>query len=309
MRGAHGGEDEMGRRMPTMSELRAFEAVARHASFTRAGGDLHLTQSAVSRQVASLEEALGARLLVRSAGRIELTGAGADYLAAVRVALSGLDEAGTRVRGRGGAPSRVNVASAPTFATQWLLPRLKRFHAAHPSVEVHFVAYAPSIDFAAPGELDCAILFGEGRVPHADARYLNGRDVVPVARPERVAALGDASAADLAGLTLLQHVEVPRAWADWYEQQGLVAPGRVDAGPRFAQYSMIIRAAADGLGVGLVPRCLIEEPLARGEIATLLDVRATARHGHWLCVPRDRDPTPALGSFSAWLADEARSDA
>ena len=68
MRGAHGEEGEMGRRMPTMSELRAFEAVARHASFTRAGGDLHLTQSAVSRQVASLEEALGARLLVRSAG-------------------------------------------------------------------------------------------------------------------------------------------------------------------------------------------------------------------------------------------------
>ena len=120
----------MGRRMPTMSELRAFEAVARHASFTRAGGDLHLTQSAVSRQVASLEEALGARLLHRPAGRIELTGAGADYLAAVRVALAGLDEAATRVRDRGGALSRVHVASAPTFATQWLLPRLKRFHAA-----------------------------------------------------------------------------------------------------------------------------------------------------------------------------------
>ena len=296
----------MGRRLPSMSELRAFDLVARHASFTRAAAELHLTQSAVSRQVASLESALGARLLRRPGGRFELTEVGAEYLVAARDALARLEAAAARIRDRSPVAQRVNVAAAPTFATQWLLPRLRRFREVHPAVEVSFAAYAPSIDFAASGEIDCAILFGEGRVPHADARYLIGRDVVPIGHPALVDAIAARSAADLAHATLLQHGEVPGAWAEWFAQFG-VERADAAAGPRYPQYAMIVRAAAEGQGLGLLPRCLIEEPLARGEVAIALDVRATARHGHWLCVPRDRDPTRALGSFSNWLADAARA--
>lgn len=291
-------------RSPSMSELRAFEAVARLASFTRAAAELHLTQGAVSRQVAALEEAVGARLVQRRAGRLALSRAGDDYLATVRDALARLDEAAARLRERHDADGPVNVASAPTFATQWLLPRLEGFRRAHPSVVLNFLPYTPQFDFAAPGDLDVAIQFGEGRFPHADAHYLLGRDVVPICPPALAGRF--AAPADLARHTLLQHVEVPDGWRDWFAATGAEAAAP-QAGPRFCQYAMIVKAVASGLGLGLLPRCLIDEPLARGEVALALDRPARARHGHWLCVPRDKAPRVAVDAFRGWLAREARA--
>lgn len=291
-------------RQPSMSELRAFESVTRLASFTRAAAELHLTQSAVSRQVAALEDALGARLVLRRGGRLELSGEGREYLADVRDALARLDDAAARVRARGTDGAPVNVASAPTFATQWLLPRLDGFRRAHPGVALNFIPYTPQVDFAAPGELDVAIQFGEGRFPHADAHYLNGRDVVPICHPSLAGAF--VAAADLRGCTLLQHVEVPRGWRDWFDALG--APlDAAEAGPRLPQYAMIVRAVASNLGVGLVPRCLIDEPLARGEVAIALDAPGRARHGHWLCVPRDKERRANVELFRGWIAREARA--
>lgn len=291
-------------RQPSMSELRAFESVARHASFTRAAAELHLTQSAVSRQVAALEEALGARLMLRRGGRLELSGAGRDYLAAVRTALASLDDAAARVRAHGADGVPVNVASAPTFATQWLLPRLDGFRRAHPGVALNFIPYAPLVDFAAPGELDVAIQFGEGRFPHADAQYLNGRDVVPICHPSLAGSFVVPS--ELGGCTLLQHVEVPFGWRDWFGALG--APrDAAETGPRLPQYAMIVRAVAADLGISLVPRCLIDEPLARRDVAIALDVPARARHGHWLCVPRDKERRAGVELFRGWIAQEARA--
>jgi LysR family glycine cleavage system transcriptional activator len=137
-----------------MSELRAFESVARHASFTRAAAELNLTQSAVSRQIAALEDAVGARLVLRCSGRLELSEEGREYLSGVRDALSRLDNAAGRLRERRRTGTPVNVASAPTFATQWLLSRLDRFRNAHPDVVLNFLPYTPQFDFSSPGELD-----------------------------------------------------------------------------------------------------------------------------------------------------------
>jgi DNA-binding transcriptional LysR family regulator len=286
-----------------MSELRAFECVARHASFTRAAAELHLTQSAVSRQVAALEDAVGAVLVLRRGNRLELSPAGREYLDGVRDALARLDEAATRLRERQRDGAPVNVASAPTFATQWLLPRLERFRRAHPGVVLNFLPYTPQFDFSSPGDLDVAIQFGEGRFPHADASYLLGRDVVPICAPAHADAF--ASPADFAGHVLLQHVEVPRAWRDWFAAVDTPVDA-AEAGPRFCQYALIVKAVAADLGLGLVPRCLIEEPLARGEIAVALDIPACARHGHWLCVPREKSRRLAVDAFRGWLAQEAR---
>jgi LysR family glycine cleavage system transcriptional activator len=289
-------------RQPSMSELRAFECVARHRSFTRAAAELHLTQSAVSRQVAALEEAVGARLVLRRGNGLELSDAGRDYLGGVRDALDCLDEAAARVRGRRRDGVPVNVASAPTFATQWLLPRLERFRQAHPGVVLNFLPYTPQFDFSAPGDLDVAIQFGEGRFPHAEAHYLLGRDIVPICAPALAGTF--VAPADLARHALLQHVEVPRAWRDWFEALGTNVADP-DAGPRFCQYALIVKAVASNLGLGLLPRCLIEEPLARGEVALALDVPARGRHGHWLCVPREKERGGAVDAFRGWLAREA----
>jgi len=291
-------------RQPTMSELRAFESVARHGSFTRAAAELNLTQSAVSRQVAALENAVGARLVLRRSGRLELPDEARDYLNGVRNALSRLDHATALLRKRQRAGAPVNVSSAPTFATQWLLPRLDRFRQAHPDVVLNFLPYTPQFDFSSPGELDVAIQFGEGRFPHADAHYLLGRDVVPICHPGLAGTF--TTPGDLAGQPLLQHVEVPRAWRDWFAAVGAPVDAP-EAGPRYCQYAMILRAVGARLGLGLLPRCLIEEPLARGEIAIAFDVPARARHGHWLCVPRDKERQAGVERFRGWLAREAHA--
>ena len=300
MRGRNGGT--LVSRRPSMSELRAFECVARHASFTRAAAELNLTQSAVSRQVAALEETVAARLVLRLGNRLELTGEGREYLASVRDALARLDQAAARLDERRADAAPVNVASAPTFATQWLLPRLERFRAAHPGVHVNFGPYEPKFDFSAPGELDVAIQFGDGRHPHADVHYLLGRDVVPICHPSLAGRF--AAPADFSSSMLLQHVEVPNAWRDWFTALG-VAHDHAGTGPRFCQYAMILRAVGANLGVGLLPRCLIEEAVARGDVAIALDVRATARHGHWLCVPREKERRPAVDRFRGWLCRQA----
>ncbi|MGH8800585.1 MAG: LysR substrate-binding domain-containing protein, partial [Casimicrobiaceae bacterium] len=272
--------------LPAINELAAFDAVARRLSITAAGRDLHLTQSAVSRQIASLESCLGTRLFRRDAGRLRLTAAGERFLASIRPALATIRTA-TREAGSDLAAARLNVAAAPTFATQWLLPRLGRFRAAHPGLTLDFVAHTPTLDFSQPGDLDVAIQFGDGAFPYAQAHYLIGRDVVVICHPGRAAGGRLRSPADLAGLILLQHVEAPDAWRAWLDAQpptddaSRVATIDATAGPRFPQFALIISAAAQDMGVGLVPRCLIDEPLARGEIAVAIDVPVPARRGHW----------------------------
>lgn len=294
------------RHHPAPQELRTLQLVARHGSFTRAAAALCLTQSAVSRQIAALEGSLGTRLFRRCGNRLALTDEAREFLAAVEPALAAIDEAIGRVRRHGTQARQVNVASAPTFATQWLLPRLERFRRAHPDTELNFVTYTPAFDFSAPGEIDVAIQFGDGRFPHADARYLVGRDVVPICHPKLAGRDAIESARDLLGATRLQHVEVPDAWRDWFEAFGIDAPNAGD-GPRFCQYAQIERAVAAGLGVGLVPRCLIDPALAREEIAIALPMVGHARHGHWLCMPREKTRSAATVAFSDWLAEEARA--
>lgn len=298
--------------LPATHELKAFDAVVRNASITAASRELHLTQGAVSRQIASLERCLGKRLFHREANRLSLTEVGAHYLSAVRPALAAI-EAATRDACRHAYIARLNVAAAPTFATHWLLPRLDRFRVAHPALTLNFVAHTPTFDFSRPGDLDVAIQFGDGVFPHADARYLIGRDVVVICHPKR-SARGDLRAPrDLRGVTLLQHVEVPEAWQAWFNEQqrslndDALASIDATAGPRFPQYALIVRAVAQDMGVGLVPRCLIEEPLARGEIAIAIDAAAPARRGHWVCVPREKEHLPAVTAFRDWLDLEVRA--
>ncbi|MEW5881339.1 MAG: LysR substrate-binding domain-containing protein [Pseudomonadota bacterium] len=294
----------MRRVCPPLHELQAFDTVARHLNFSRAATELCVTQSAVSRQIASLEGFVGMTLFRRLGRRLELTEAGLAYLSQVRAGLGTLETATAELmvlRGKGGV---INVSVPPTFASQFLIPRLAQFRAAHPDISVNFVQYAHSHDFTRAEGFDAAIQFGEGVWPDAIADYLIGREVEVVCAPAFARAHRLRRPADLAQANLLQHTYVPNAWREWFEQQK-VRGGNPLVGPRFDQYSLIVKSAVLGFGVGLVPRCLIEEELARRQIVALFDGPYTVAQGYFFCVPSERHKLAKVQRFRTWLLGAA----
>lgn len=290
----------MRRLCPSLTELQAFEATARHLNFTRAAVELFVTQGAVSRQVANLEDYLGVAVFTRAHQRLELSEAGLTYLPSVRKALNQLETATAHLmshRGRGGV---LNLSVPPSFAMQWLLPRLARFKAEQPDVTLNFVRYTHTHNFSQDQELDAAIQYGEGEWPGAGAVYLTGKNTVPVCAPEFFNKKLALNADKLVQSTLLQHIEVPYAWQDWCNYFDL-KDGNGLVGPRFDQYSLIVKAALSGFGIGLVPACLVEEELASGQLVNPFPKIYEARQGYYLCVKEDRRSTPAVNALRAWL--------
>jgi LysR family transcriptional regulator, glycine cleavage system transcriptional activator len=290
----------MRRVCPSLLELQAFDTVARHLNFSRAATELYITQSAVSRQIGSLEKFVGTPLFRRLGRRIELSEAGLSYLSKVRAGLAMLETATNELivlRGRGGI---INLSVPPTFASQFLIPRLAEFRDRHPDISVNFAPYAHSHDFSRAEGLDAAIQFGEGAWPEAVADYVIGRDVHIVCSPALRKLHALRAPADLAKVSLLQHSLVPNAWAEWFGSQGIAAINPL-VGPRFDQYSLIVKSAVLGFGVGLVPHCLVEDELARRQLVTLFRGPYQARQGYYLCMPAEHAALAKLQRFRAWL--------
>jgi LysR family glycine cleavage system transcriptional activator len=288
--------------VPSLSALAAFEAAARHGSFTRAAEELNLTQGAVSRQVAHLEKLLGVGLFQRVRQRVSLTPAGSAYAAEIRDGLSRLAAATVSAMAFRGAGGVLNLAILPTFGTRWLIPRLPRFTEAHPGITINFATKLVPFDFGRE-QLDAAIHFGDPVWPGARLHRLMGEEIVPVAAPSLVARLGLKEPADMLRGSLLQQSTRPRAWANWLEQQGL-PPQRALMGPRFEQFAMVSQAAVAGLGLAIVPRFLIEEELRSGSLVIPFDRPVTGSEGYYLVYPETRAELPAVIAFRDWLLGE-----
>lgn len=288
--------------VPSLSALAAFEAAARHGSFTRAAEELNLTQGAVSRQVAHLEGALGVSLFERVKKRVSLTAAGAAYAAEVREGLSRLAAATVSTMAFRGAAGVLNLAILPTFGTRWLIPRLPRFIEAHPGITINFATKLVPFDFTRE-PLDAAIHFGDPVWPGARLHRLMGEEIVPVASPALVTRFGLATAADMLKAPLLQQSTRPRAWANWLEQQGL-PPQRALMGPRFEQFAMVSQAAVAGLGLAIVPRFLVEEELRSGALVIPVDRSLVGQEGYYLVYPEEKAGLPAVAAFRDWLLAE-----
>ncbi|HEU4950578.1 MAG TPA: transcriptional regulator GcvA [Holophagaceae bacterium] len=292
----------MARTLPSLQALEAFEAAARHQSFTRAAAELHVTQGAVSRQVQGLEAQLGLALFHRIRQRIRLTPAGEAYLAKVRPALDRLEAATLELKASGGAGGVLNLAVLPTFATKWLIPRIPAFTAAHPEILVTFTTRIQAFDFDEEPELDAAIHYGEGVWPGARLEPLMDERVVAVCAPALAAALH--APGDLAGQTLLQLLNRPQGWEEWLAAAG--AP-EVDGrrGPRFESHLMVIQAALAGLGLAVLPDFLVADELAAGRLVEPFPgLAAKSRRSYWLATPERAQDLPALAAFRAWLLKE-----
>lgn len=296
----------MRRKLPSTAALAAFEAAARHQSFTRAAAELAVTQSAVCRQIASLESFVGVALFRRGQRGVSLTEAGERYARSVATRLDEVERDTLDLMaqaGQGGQGGSLELGVVPTFATHWLLPRLGRFQQAHPGITLHLSSRTRPFLFADSG-LDAAIHAGESLWPGTDGRRLMPEPLIVVASPSVAAMKRRWTPADVAGLPLLQASTRPYAWRHWFESQGLDVDNDM-AGPRMELFSMLSEAAAQGHGAALVPRMLVDGELASGRLVRLLDdEQLSGRHYH-LIYPAERELSPALKSFADWLDDEA----
>lgn len=293
----------MRRRIPSTAALAAFEAAARQQSFTKAAQELAVTQSAICRQVAGLEDFLGVKLFRRTRRGVTLTEAGAGYARQVGTRLDEVERDAFELMAHGGRGGALELAVVPTFATKWLLPRLAGFLRAHPGLDVHMTPRTrPFLFDGTP--FHAAIHAGEAIWPGTEGLFLMREDLIAVASPALIAPRRSLTAIEVATLPLLQQSTRPYAWRQWFASQGVQAANDL-AGARLELFSMLAEAAARGLGVALIPRLLIEDELARGLLVQCVEHRHLSDRSYYLIVPERRSENPLLQGFRAWLAGQA----
>lgn len=299
----------MSDRLPPLAALRVFEAAARRLNFRQAAEELHVTPGAVSQQIRLLEEHVGAPLFVREGRGVALTEAGKAALPALRLGFEKLAEAARLMR-QPQRKHRVTVSVAPSFAAKWLVPRLERFSAEHPVVEVWVSAEMAVVDFAA-ADVDLAIRYGAGRYPGLSAELLLAETVLPVCAPILLEAAPIATPRDLLNHTLLHDVSSLDAdgapdWPTWLRAHGVDGAGAA-RGPRFNQSSLVIEAALAGRGVALAKRALADADLSAGRLTAPLGAGGERlAFGYHLVWPRERSFSTAQQAFIDWLKREAR---
>ncbi len=297
----------MRRLQPPIHLLQAFATTARFGGISRAAEALHLTQSAVSKQVQELERLTGVALFERVRKRLALTPAGQRYEVALRPVLAQLEAATLELITSGDGGGALHLSTLPTFGAKWLIPRLPSFQREHPQIALNFVPYVQGYDFHR-ADLDCSILFGDGHWPGAAAVYLTGREVVLIAPPAPRGTPVLRRAQDIAGHALLQHISVPQAWSHWCDAHGVTAVNPL-AGPQLDQFHSLIRAVAAGMGLALVPACLVRDDVAAGVVSAPLDDGYLDDMGYWLCYPESRAQLAPLVSFRDWLVGQCAEPA
>jgi LysR family glycine cleavage system transcriptional activator len=292
------------RLMPSMTALQCFEAVARHLSFTRAAEELFLTQSAVSKQVAQLEEMLQHLLFRRIRRRLQLTPAGSLYLTEVNKILKQVEMSTHYILSYGGETEVLKVATQPTFGARWLIPHLKGFGAANPNIHLDIRNELEPFDLL-QARADVVFFFGQGTWPGAECIELFGEEMVPVCAPDILPATLLDSALQLSDRVLLQCASRPAAWHEWFEGLGLQTE-RSYHGPRFETFYMCIRAAQSGCGVALVPRFLVEDELSEGKLVIPWDHPMPSAGAHFLAYAEHAAEVPKIRNFVKWIEGQVR---
>ncbi|MGX0878644.1 LysR family glycine cleavage system transcriptional activator [Roseovarius sp. MBR-154] len=291
--------------LPSISSLRALEALDRLGSATAAADELAQTQSAVSRQLKTLENQLGVTLFIRQGRSMRLTPDAAVYADKVRGALQQIAQASVNmtVNPVGGS---LSLAILPTFGMRWLVPRLADFARRHPEVTINLSTRLKPFNFASE-PFDAAIHFGDSNWPGTDALRLKTEAVLPVAAPDLLAAHPPVTTArDLLRLPLL-HIETrPHAWADWIAAHGI--EGARASGTIYDQFSTITQAALHGLGMALLPDYLAEQDLAAGRLCRVWDEATMMPGAYYLVWPQKNGRDPSLLTFRDWLSGQAEDE-
>lgn len=293
----------MSRRLPPLNSIRAFEAAARHLSFTKASQELFVTQGAISRHIAALETELETRLFDRRHRAVELTAKGAVYYRAVRDAFDRIHDATRHIAAVPDART-LRIKLPPTIAIRWVVPRLARFHALDHTIDVQITTSHNTVDFNRE-EVDVAIHSGPEPPPGVVAKRLFGETILPVCNPGLVAGKRRLrKAADLAKHVLLCSLHRPEDWPLW------LAAARVrgldgNSGLKFENSGLVYQAALDSLGVAMAQRRFVADDLASGRLVAPFDLETSTRGAYFLIYPNQAPQPRKIKLFESWILAEA----
>ena len=293
----------MARHLPPLNGLRAFEAAARHLSFTRAAEELNVTQAAVSHQIKGLEGRLGMRLFRRLNRALMLTDEGQRLLPATRDAFDRLAEAVAGLKARDTA-GPLTVSVMPSLAAKWLVPRLSRFQEHYPDIDLRITALERLVDLVRD-DVDIAIRFGSGKWPGVRADMVLEDRVTPVCTPALLQRLGQP--ADLAHVTLLHESMEPMVnfpdWSTWLQAAG-VSGVDVSRGLRFSHTHILLQAAIDGRGVALGQLALAADDLAAGRLVAPFELSLPAGYAYYVVYLPGAADRPKIKAFREWVTSE-----
>jgi len=298
------------RQMPPLNPLRAFEVAARRLSFTKAAEELYVTPSAVSHQIKVLEESLGVALFLRQAKSLVLTNAGQAYLPEVQRAFAQLAAATKRLHSLDVSVLKINTP--PTFAVKWLIPRMARFMAANPTMDLKVSTSAKMVDFARE-DLDLAIRYGRGIYPGLHAERCLSVEVFPVCSPALMEGEHPLHEPDDLRFHTLLHDDSTYTdasnpdWAMWLRHVGAT---QVDAqrGPSFWPSHLVINAAVDGLGVALAKKNWVRQELAQGHLVRPFEQSLPVEFAYYVVYPESRRDDPRINTFVDWVRSEVAAD-
>lgn len=294
-------------RLPSLNGLRAFEAAARHLSFTLAASELNVTQTAISHQIRRLEEELGIRLFIRQNRALALTPEARDYLPGVRAAFNDLRLATDRLLRRDD-DKVLTVSTIASLAAKWLLPRLTDFQEAHPGIDVRITTSTSLVDFQRDN-VDAAIRYGRGQWAGLRADWLMADELFPVCSPSLLR--GDEplrTPGDLEDYVLL-HTNSGDDWRLWLTAAGLPTDISRQPGLTFDMTFVTIQAAIDGMGVAMGRTSYVRDDIAKGRLVVPFKIALPADAGFYLVSPEGRREAPKLAAFRQWMIAAAQNKA
>ncbi|AXR06124.1 transcriptional regulator GcvA [Salinimonas sediminis] len=295
----------MQRRLPPLNALKAFEAAARHLSFTRAADELFVTQAAVSHQIKALEEYLSMKLFIRRNRTLLLTEEGQAYFLELKDIFKSLQEATERLLAKG-SKGAITVAMPPSFASQWLVPRISKFSVAHPDIDVRIKA----VDFDEGflnDDVDVAIYYGKGRWSGLQADKLHKEFLTPLCAPSLFSGPKPLnSLADLKHHVLLHDLS-REAWKTWLKQVG-VAGVNVNHGPVFSHSMLVLQAAALGQGIALANTILARPEIDAGRLIMPFSERVESRDAFYVVCDDSQAELGKIAAFREWILAQVNEE-
>jgi LysR family glycine cleavage system transcriptional activator len=311
-------------RLPPLLALRAFEAAARHLSFTNAASEMHLTQGAISRQIRTLEDHLGQKLFERLTRRIELTPAGADYFRSVQQAMNDIALATRRVMRESGRAT-ITLSIMPTLGAQWLMPKLSNFSETHPEIDLRLESSIEPVNFQA-GEIDAAIRVGQlpgtlfkAHQPRIEmemvtswsgvvAQHLFPDVLVPVLSRRLLEEGGPiGSVRDLLNYRLIHTASRKHAWPDWLAAHDVRLPEHHES-IHFGHFFMGLRAAQNGKGVAIVPSVVLQHLFDGTDLVCPFQGDVESAGNYYLLTRAADENSPTTRLFLGWLLTEAANE-